>query len=70
MSVKHPLRIGSDPVRHRATGCSEDRLKSAAEFMGETKIWQDFYSLAPGLPTSGNMVAKKNMECLDLFFLF
>ncbi len=26
MHVKHPLRFGSDPVRHRATGCSEDLL--------------------------------------------
>ncbi len=25
MRVKHPLRIGTDPVRHPATGCSKDR---------------------------------------------
>ncbi|KAI7790128.1 putative receptor-type tyrosine-protein phosphatase beta, partial [Triplophysa rosa] len=41
---------------HRRNDLVPPLVKSAAEFMGETKIWQDFYSLAPGLSTSGTMV--------------
>ncbi len=37
-------------------------VKSAADFMGGTKIWQDFYSLAPGLPTSDCFIMYYNTE--------
>ncbi len=42
-------------------------MKSAAEFMGGTNIWQDFYSLAPGLPTSDIDYKKMYMSHNDSY---
>ncbi len=36
-------------------------MKSAAELMGGTKIWQDLYSFAPGLSTSA--VSDEGFTC-------